>query len=146
MPNENSVSEFDAMFNEILAGCPDLVVQTVEDPGEEPKPVPPPVLKMETIGDTVKYVPAQQVAATETPKPEYKRDEGKQSVDGAPFETTVYTRGYVKCQWVEGWRFENKACFYLEDLEALEQFMASPAYQGWKADAVAKGLRRRKGA
>lgn len=144
MPNEKTVSEFDALFAEILADAPDLAVQTVADPGDEPSVVEPPVLKMETIGDTVKHVPAQQVAATETPKPEYKRDEGKQSVDGAPFQSTVYTRGYIKVQWTEGWRFENKCCLYLEELEGLEQFMASPAYQEWKSAAISKGLRRRK--
>ena len=143
MPNEKTVSEFDELFAEILAS-PEIAVTEVTDPGEEPSVVATPMLKMETIGDTVKHVPAQKVEAKPAEKPEYKRDEGKKAVDGAPFETTVYTRGYVKCQWTDGWRFENKACLYLEDLEAVEQWMASLGYQGWKEKAIANGLKYRK--
>lgn len=143
MPNEKTVSEFDELFAEILA-TPEVAVTEVADPGDEPSVVAPPILKMETVGDTVKHVPAQKVEAKPADKPEYKRDEGKQVVDGAPFDTTVYTRGYVKCQFVEGWRFENKFCAYLEDLEMLEQFISSLGYQEWKEKAIAAGLRYRK--
>jgi hypothetical protein len=103
------------------------------------------MLKMETIGDTVKHVPAQQVAAVEAAKPQYKQDEGKQAVDGAPFESTIYSRGYLSAKWSEGWRFANKACLYLNELEALENWFGTPGYKEWKAKAIAAGLKRRPG-
>ncbi len=144
MPNENSVNEFDAFLADVLKDVPEAVMVVPEDPGEEPKVVAPPMLTMETIGDTVKHVPAQVVEAKPQPKPEYKKDEGKKEVEGAPCEATVYTRGYVRLKFNEGWRFDNKVCLYLEDLESLENWFGSEGYRAWKANAVEAGLKTRK--
>jgi hypothetical protein len=142
--SENT-SEFDRLLADLLTGAPNVAVSEVTDPGDEPSVVPPPMLKMETIGDTVKHAPAQQVAAVEAAKPQYKQDEGKQAVDGAPFESTIYSRGYLSAKWSEGWRFANKACLYLNELEALENWFGTPGYKEWKAKAIAAGLKRRPG-
>jgi hypothetical protein len=144
MPNENAVSEFDSFLADVLKDAPEVAVKEIEDPGDEPTVVSAPILKMETIGDTVKHVPAQVVEAKEQPKPEYKRDEGKREVSGAPCEATVYTRGYVRLKFNEGWRFDNKVCLYLEDLESLENWFGSEGYKAWKANAVEAGLKTRK--
>lgn len=142
MSNE---SEFDRLLSDLLADAPNVAVKELADPGDLPSVVAPPLLKMETIGDTVKHVPSQQVDAVEAAKPQYKQDEGKKPVEGAPFEATVYSRGYLSAKWNEGWRFANKACLYLNELEALEAFFCSPEYQTWKAKAIAAGLKRRPG-
>lgn len=144
MANENIKSEFDNLLAELLADAPDTAVTVVEDVSDEPTVVATPILKMETIGDTVKYVPAQKVEAAPAEKPQYKQDEGKKPVAGAPFESTVYTRGYLQAKWNDGWRFANKCCWYLEDLEALENFFASPGYATWKEACVAAGLKSRR--
>ena len=144
MANEQVTSEFDKLLADLLENTPETAVVETEEVGEEPTVVATPILKMETVGDTVKYVPAQKVEATPAEKPQYKQDEGKKAVAGAPFESTVYTRGYVSAKWNEGWRFANKCCWYLEELEALEQFFASPDYQNWKGNCIAAGLKSRR--
>jgi hypothetical protein len=142
--SENT-SEFDRLLADLLTGAPNVAVSEITDPGDEPSVVPPPMLKMETIGDTVKFVPSQQVEAVEAAKPQYKQDEGKKPVSGAPFESTVYSRGYLQAKWNEGWRFANKCCLYLNELEALKAFFASPEYEPWLAKCVASGLKKRPG-
>jgi hypothetical protein len=146
MPNENAVNEFDAFLADVLKDTPDVAVKEFEDPGDEPTVVSTPILKMETIGDQVKYVPAQAVEAAPAEKPQvtYKTDEGKQEISGAPCQTTVYSKGYVQFKFNDGWRFANKVCLYTEELESMEQFFASEGYKTWKAAAVAAGLKFRK--
>lgn len=144
MANENVTSEFDKLLSDLLGGVPETVVCDVEDVGDEPAIVSAPVIKMETIGDTVKFVPSQPVEVKPAEKPVYKQDEGKQSVAGAPFDSTVYSRGYVSAKWNDGWRFANKAAWYLEELEALEKFFGSPEYFMWKGNCINAGLRHRR--
>lgn len=143
MANEQVTNEFDKLLADLLENTPDVAVSDIGDVGDEPEVVSPPVLRMETIGDTVTYVPSQPVQVQQAEKPTYRTDPGKKPVDGAPFESTVYSRGYVSAKWPGG-RFANKCAWYLEELEALESWFGTPQYQTWKSAAIEAGLKHRR--
>lgn len=136
MPKPEDLAEFDDLIAEIMSGG-DTAVKEVSDTPEVCET--PREAVIEALVEAP--IPSQPVAATETPKG-YRVDADKVSVDGAPFQTTVYSLGYVKAKW-PNFRFDNKAAWYLEEVEALEAFMASAEYQVWKAACLAAGLRKR---
>lgn len=136
MANEEIVSEFDKMFAEIIATTPEVAVVEVTDPGDEPSPVAPPVLRMETVA------PVQVVEAVPTAKPRYQEVDGKVHLDGGPCDTTVYPKGYVQFKFAQTW---NKCALYEEDVLGLQAFFADPARFGaWLESARAAGLKSRK--
>lgn len=134
MSKPDDVAEFDSLIAEIMSGGP--AVTTAE-----------PEVDFEAMrGGVVEAlieapIPTQAVAATETSKA-YRVDAGKVEIEGAPFETTVYSLGYVKFKW-PNFRFANQCSLYLEELEAAEAFFTSPEYQTWKQAALTAGLRKR---
>lgn len=139
MPDPNDVAEFDSLIAEIMSGGDTAVKEVSTEPTVCETPAQAREVVVEALIETP--IPSQPVAATETPKG-YRVDSDKVSVDGAPFQSTVYSLGYVKAKW-PNFRFDNKAAWYLEELEALEAFMASPDYQTWKSACLAAGLRKR---
>ena len=135
MPKPEDVAEFDSLIAEILAEGDTVVT-------EEVPPSPAVVESRELIVQNLieAPIPVQPVKAVEQPK--YRTIEDKVDIDGAPFQSVVYPLGYVRARW-PNFRFDNKAAWYLEEVEALEGFFASPDYQAWKAAALAAGLRKR---
>lgn len=101
--------------------------------------------------DTAPGVPKSSTPAVEPPKPapvtptvtQAKPVTDKVNVPGSPFTAMVYPKGYLSMEW-GGWRYANRCALYLDQLESLEKFFASPDYQQWKDQAVKAGLRARK--
>lgn len=136
MANDEIVNEFDKLFSEIIATTPEVAVADVDDPGEEPTSVAPPVLRMETV------MPVQQVTAAPTAKPDkYREVEGKVHLEGAPCDTTVYPKGYVQFKWAQTW---NKCALYQEQILELKEFFCDEErFNDWMASAQAAGLKGR---
>lgn len=142
MANDEIVNEFDKLFAEIILGTPETAVVEVADPGDEPSVVSPPILRMETLANEVKHVPAQVVEAKPAPKPRYQEVDGKVNVEGGPCETVAYPKGYMQFRFGQTW---NKCALYLEDIRALRDwFRDEGAYDQWEADAIVAGLKARK--
>lgn len=143
MADDKITSEFDAMLADILSESPEAVVTEVAEVGDEPEVVTPTMLKLETIGDTVKHVPAQQVSAVEADKPKgrYKTDDGKSEVEAAaPFKGTVYTKGYLQMKFGQSW---NKCSLYYDEFLALKEFFRSDACSAYEIKATAAGWKAR---
>lgn len=140
MPKPEDVAEFDSLIAEILAGGDSVVTEEVP---EAPTVVKPLDESREMIVQNLieAPIPVQPVKAVEQPK-QYRTIEDKTDIEGAPFQSVVYPLGYVRARW-PNFRFDNKAAWYLEEVEAMEAFFASAEYQAWKAAAVAAGLRKR---
>jgi len=136
MPKPEDVAEFDTLIAEILAEGDAVVTKEVP-------PSPAVVESRELIVQNLieAPIPVQPVKAVEQPK-KYRTIEDKTEIDGAPFQSVVYPLGYVRARW-PNFRFDNKAAWYLEEVEAMEAFFASAEYQAWKAAAMAAGLRKR---
>jgi hypothetical protein len=139
MPKPEDVAEFDSLIAEILAEGDAVVTEEV--------PSSPAVVEsLEQSRELIVQnlieapIPVQPVKAVEQPK--YRTIEDKVDIEGAPFQSVVYPLGYVRARW-PNFRFDNKAAWYLEEVEALEGFFASPDYQAWKSAAMAAGLRKR---
>jgi hypothetical protein len=140
MASEKITTEFDAMLAEILAEAPEAAITEVTV-SDEPEVTPPPVLKMETIGDQVKFVPAQQVTATEVPKGRYRTDDGKTEVEGeAPFTGTVYSKGYLQLKFKQTW---NKCSLYRDEFAELKEFFRSEACDTYEQLAESAGWKSR---
>jgi hypothetical protein len=133
MANNEIVSEFDKLFAELIETTAETAVIDLNDPGDEPSVVPPPVLKMETVA------PVQEVKVVD--KPRYQEVEGKVQIEGGPCDSTVYPKGYVQLKWGQTW---NKCALYLEDVLALRDFFRDEEqYAEWEMRAVAAGLKYR---
>jgi hypothetical protein len=140
MASEKITTEFDEMLAEILREAPEAAITEVTV-SDEPEVTPPPVLKMETIGDTVKFVPAQQVTATEVPKGRYRTDDGKTEVEGhAPFTGTVYSKGYLQLKFKQTW---NKCSLYRDEFAELKEFFRSEACDTYEQLAESAGWKSR---
>lgn len=141
MPSEATVSEFDKLMSELMA-APEV--------GEAETTTTSEPIKLETIGDTVKFVPAQPVVATSETKPaptsRYRTDDGKQELQvEAPFTPTMYSKGYLNMGFGSSW---NKASLYKKKFLALREFMRSEKCDelialadaaGWKDEPSKKG-------
>ena len=131
---------FDSLFAEILA---DGSGETVVEVSEEPTAVA-------TLADSrealIEQVIAEPVAETGKPdaRKEYRTVE-KTEVEGGPENTVskVYPLGYLSLVIRNGFRFQNKACFYGPDLEALVEFCRSDKADAWLAALKDAGLRAR---
>lgn len=149
MANDATISEFERLMQE-MGAMPETAVTEVADPGDEPCVTEAPALKLETISDGVKFVPAQQVVATSETKPaptgRYRTDDGKQVIEvEAPFTPTMYSKGYLNMGFGSSW---NKASLYRKKFIALRDFMRSEKCDelialadalGWKDEPSKKG-------
>jgi hypothetical protein len=134
MVHDNDDDAFDALFAEISS---DGVAAKVAEVSDEPAVGPSLAESREAV--------IQEVISGPVAKPDQKvqyKTVDKVAVDGGPCQSMVYPLGYVSLLF-GGWRFSNKACFYLDGLKDLIAFCRSPQCDAWLASLEAAGLRNR---
>jgi hypothetical protein len=136
----NADDNFDELFAEIMSeGTGEAAAEVSEEPAA-----------VATLADSrealIEQVIAEPVAETGKPdaRKEYRTVE-KTEVEGGPENTVskVYPLGYLSLVIRNGFRFQNKACFYGPDLESFIEFCRSDKADAWLAALKDAGLRAR---
>jgi hypothetical protein len=141
MPNDDA-DQFTQLFAEIMSAQPEVVTTEVAD---EPQVVAPLAESRETL---IANLVAEPVAAAEATKADWKeyRTVEKSEIEGGPDGSVskVYVGlGYLSLTFNQGWRFQNRVCFYLDQLKAFVAFCRSPECDAWLVRLEAAGFRNR---
>ena len=133
-------NEFDELFAEIMSEESDGAAAEVS---EEPAAVATLADSREALIEQVIAEPVVEVSKPDARK-EYKTVE-KVEVEGGPegVVSKVYPLGYLSLVFRNGFRFQNKACFYADSLKAFVEFCRSDKADVWLASLEAAGLRDR---
>jgi hypothetical protein len=141
MSHDEDSDAFDDLFAEITA---DGTATKTAEVSDEPEVVAPLADSRENLIENLVAEPVvREVAKPDEKKVVYKTVD-KVEIEGGPNGTSskVYPLGYLALTFL-GWRFQNKACLYLDALKSFVAFCRSPECDAWMARLEAAGCRNR---